>query len=90
MAANNYEIDYNDDRFAQVEEQKQQALTEAENTYAGMIDQTDKYYQDQINASKEWADKQSQLQQERTDFEVDKIEQQKQQAEKDYQKEARF
>ena len=87
MAANNYEIDYNDDRFTQVEEQKQQALTEAENTYAGMIDQTDKYYQDQINASKEWADKQQQIQQDNTDFTIEQIEQQKQQANKDYLKE---
>ena len=48
---------------------------------------TDQYYQEQINASKEWADKQSQLQQEQTDFAIEKIEQQKEQAKQDYTKE---
>jgi hypothetical protein len=52
-----------------------------------MIDKSDKYYQDQIDASKQWADKQAQLQQEKTDFAIDKIEQQKAQAKKDYTKE---
>jgi hypothetical protein len=85
--ANNYDINYNDERFTQVESDKQQALTEVEKTYGSMIDQTDSYYQAQIDASKQWADKQSQLQQENTDFAIEKIEQQKQQAQKDYTKE---
>lgn len=85
--ANNYDINYNDERFTQVESDKQQALTEVEKTYGSMIDQTDSYYQAQIEASKQWADKQSQLQQENTDFAIEKIEQQKQQAQKDYTKE---
>lgn len=85
--ATNYDIDYNDERFAQVETQKQEALTEAEKTYAGMLDQTDQYYQAQIDASKEWAEKQQQLQQDRTDFTIEQIEQQKDQANKDYLKE---
>ena len=83
MAAVNYE----DPRFAQVESDKQQALTELEQTYAGMIDKSDNFYNQQIEASKEWADKQSQLQQEQTDFTIEQIEQQKQQAQKDYTKE---
>lgn len=85
--ASNYDIDYNDERFTQVEADKKQALTEVENTYNGMIDQTDSYYQAQIDASKQWADKQQQLQQENTDFMIEQIEQQKQQANKDYLKE---
>lgn len=87
MATPNYEINYDDERFAQVETDKQNALTELENTYAGMIDQSDKYYDDQIQASKDWADKQSQLQQEQTDHAINKIEQEKDQAHKDYVKE---
>lgn len=87
MATNNYEIDYNDPRFGQVQSDKQQALTEVEQTYGGMIEQSDSYFQSQIDASKQWADKQQQLQQEQTDFAIEQIEQQKGQANKDYLKE---
>lgn len=90
-------VNYEDERFTQVESDKQQALTEIEKTYGkqnadgtytgGMIGSVDKYYQDQINASKDWADKQIQLQQEQTDLAVEQIEQQKEQAQKDYIKE---
>ena len=85
--ATNYDINYEDERFKQVEAGKQQALTDVENTYSGMIGETDKYYQDQINASKEWANTQQQLQQDNTDFAIEQIEQQKAQAQKDYTKE---
>lgn len=80
-------VNYDDPRFGQVESDKQQAMTELEQTYAGMIGESDKYYQAQIDATKEWADKQSQLQQEQTDFTIQQVEQQKQQAQKDYTKE---
>lgn len=85
--ATNYDINYEDERFKQVEAGKQQALTDVENTYSGMIGETDKYYQDQINASKDWANTQQQLQQDNTDFAIEQIEQQKEQANKDYTKE---
>ena len=85
--ATNYDINYDDTRFKQVESDKTAALSDLEKTYSGMIDQADSYYQKQIDASKEWADKQTQLQQEQTDFAIEKIEQQKEQAKKDYTKE---
>ena len=85
--ATNYDINYEDERFEQVEAGKQQALTDVENTYSGMISETDKYYQDQIDASKDWALTQQQLQQDNTDFAIEQIEQQKEQANKDYTKE---
>lgn len=85
--ATGYEINYDDERFQQVESEKQQAITEVENTYNGMISASDKYYQDQINASKDWANTQQQLQQDKTDFAIEQIEQQKAQANKDYTKE---
>ena len=80
-------VNYEDPRFGQVESDKQQAMTELEQTYAGMIGESDSYYQQQIDATKEWADKQTSLQQEQTDFTIQQIEQQKQQAQKDYTKE---
>lgn len=85
--ATNYDINYNDERFKQVESGKQQALTDVENTYSGMISEADKYYQAQIDASKEWANTQQQLQQDNTDFAIEQIEQQKAQSQKDYTKE---
>lgn len=80
-------VNYSDPRFGKVNTEKNQALTELEQTYAGLIDKSDNYYQEQIDASKQWADEQSQLQQEQTDFTIAQIEQQKQQAQKDYLKE---
>ena len=82
-----YEINYNDDRFKQVETDKNAALSELEKTYGGMIDESEKYYQAQIDASKEWATEQQKLQQEQTDFAIEQIEQQKEQTEKEYTRE---
>lgn len=86
-ATPNYSVDYNDPRFGKVESEENQALTELEQTYGGMVADSDKYFNAQIQASKDWADKQAQLQQEQTDFAIEKIEQQKEQAQQDYIKE---
>jgi hypothetical protein len=70
-----------------VENEKDAALSELEETYGGMVGQVDDYYNQQIEASKQWEETQKQLQQEQTDFAIEQIEQQKQQASKDYIKE---
>lgn len=80
-------VDYNDERFKAVENEKQNALKELNNSYDSMVNSTDQYYQQQIQASKDYAEKQAQLQQENTDFMIEKIEQEKQQSEKDYTRE---
>lgn len=80
-------VNYEDPRFSQVEADKNEALTDLEQTYAGIIGNSDQYYQAQIDASKQWADTQSKLQQDNTDFTIEQIEQQKAQAQKDYTKE---
>lgn len=85
--ANNYDINYNDERFQQVEADKKVALNDVEKTYGNMISQSDSFYQKQIDAAQGWADKQTELQNEKTDFAIDQIEQQKEQAKKDYTKE---
>lgn len=87
MATTNYSINYEDERFQQVEQEKQNAIDEMNNTYNEMINQSDKYYQDQINASNQWADKQQELQNQQTDLVVEELNQQKDQTEKDYLKE---
>ena len=85
--ATNYDINYNDNRFTQVESQKNAALSEIEKVYSGMANSSDAYYQKQIEASQEWANRQSELQQQKTDFAIQQIEQEKAQAEQDYIKE---
>ncbi len=85
--ATNYEVNYDDDRFSMVESDKETALTDIEQTYANIIGQSDKYYQDQMNAAQEWAETQSQLQQEQTNFTIEQIEQQKDKAHESYLKE---
>lgn len=78
---------YNDSRLTEVEEQKQTALNNVEQLYGGMIENSDKFYQEQIDASKQWAEQQGKIHQEQTDFAIQQIEQQKAQAQQDYSKE---
>ena len=85
--ATDYTVNYEDERFQQVEEQHQNRVDNLEQTYAGMIGGAENIYQPQIDAIEEWGEKQAQLQQDRTDLTIQQIEQQKQQAHKDYQKE---
>ena len=87
MTTPNYDINYEDPRFTQVESEEEAALSELETTYGGMVTETDKFYKAQIDASKDWADTQTKLQNEQTDFAIEQIEQQKEQAHKDYLKE---
>lgn len=87
MADTTYTINYEDDRFKQVEAEKQQQIEKTEGMYNGMIGQSDSYYQQRIDASKDWANKQQELQNQQTDLAIEQINQQKDQANKDYTKE---
>lgn len=87
MANTNVTPNYEDERFDKVESGKQEALTQHEQLYAGMVDNVDGFYNAQIEASKQWADKQTQIQNEKTDFAIEQIEQQKDKAHSDYLKE---
>lgn len=80
-------VNYEDERFKQVTAEQNQALQDLNNTYNNMIAQSDKYYQDQIAAAEAYGKQQSEIQQANTDFTIEKINQQKEQAEKDYTKE---
>jgi hypothetical protein len=77
-------INYNDERFQKVENEKNQAIQNTENKYNEMINSTDSYYQQQIDASKQWADKQEEIQNANTEFAIEKVEQAKDKANKDY------
>lgn len=79
-----YDINYDDKRFKAVESEKSAALKEYGKVYDNMISNSDKHYDKQIEASKQWADTQTKLQNEQTNFAIQEIEQQKEQAKKDY------
>lgn len=83
----NYEINYDDPRFQQVDTEKNAAMTEMDNTYQGIIDNVDSQYQGLQDALKQNAETQKQNQQANTDFTIQKIEQQKDQTRQDYLKE---
>ena len=82
-----YEIDYNDERFNQVKTDEKNALNEYSETYNGMIAETDKYYDSLIESTEKWKDTQTDIQNQQTDFTIQQIEQQREQAQKDYTKE---
>lgn len=80
-------IDYNDERFAQVQAEKEATMNKVDNTYNGMIGNTDNYYNDLRQATQDYETKQTELQQARTDQTIKEINQNKEQTEKDYIKE---
>lgn len=80
-------INYNDERFSKVTNEKNAAINQSNSTYDNLISDSKGYYDNLIQQSKDWADKQADIQNQQTDFAIEKIEQQKAQAEKDYVKE---
>lgn len=80
-------VNYDDERFNQVNQETNQAIANVNNMYENMQSQADKYYQDQIKAAEEYGNQQAQIQQANTDFAIEQINQQKEQAQKDYTKE---
>lgn len=82
-----FKVNMDDERLKAIDNEEATAVKNSNATYDTMIKNSDKFYKDQINESKNWEKQQTQLQQEQTDFAIQKIEQQKEQAHKDYLKE---
>ena len=80
-------INYEDERFTNLEADKEAAIDQSNSAYDTLINDSKGYYDSLIEQSKDWADKQAEIQNERTDFTIDTINQQKDKAEKDYTKE---
>ena len=80
-------VNYEDERLAQVEQERQDALDKATATYTGMMEKSQQLYKEQIDATKAWEEERKQLQQEQTDFAIEQTQKQKEQAEKAYEKE---
>ena len=82
-----YSVNYEDERFQAVTNEQTQKETQLNQTYDNILSNSDQYYQNQIQATKDYANQQSELQQAQTDFAIQKIEQDKAQAQQDYTKE---
>ena len=76
-----------DSRLQEVEDYRTSSLERVDNLYNNMVNNTDQFYQAQRQAAQDYADKQSQIQQANTDFTIEKINQEKEQAQKDYTRE---
>jgi hypothetical protein len=80
-------VNYDDKRLVAVRDEKTAKIDEINGMYNDMVSESDEYYQKQIKASEDWEATQRKNQQAQTDFAIEKIEQQKEQAQKDYTKE---
>lgn len=76
-----------DSRLQAVEDYRKTALDDVNNLYDNMVNNSDQYFQAQIDEAKNYANTQQQLQQANTDFTIEKINQEKEQAQKDYTRE---
>lgn len=82
-----YSVNYDDERFQEVKAEQAQKEQQTNQVYDNILSNSDKYYQDQINATQNYEKTQTELQQAQTDYAIGLIEQQKEQAQKDYTKE---
>lgn len=77
-------INYNDSRFTQIEQDKQNAINKTTSIYDDMINSTVGEYQKQIDATNKYEEIQKQNQQAQTDLQIEEINQKKAQAKQDY------
>lgn len=77
----------NEEDLKSVKTEEADALTNDAAMWDGMIKDSTKVYEDQKKASEDWVKTQTNLQNEKTEFAIDEINQQKEQTRKDYLKE---
>lgn len=82
-----YAVNYDDEKLTNIQNEQLQKETEIAKNYDNMINNTDQFYNAQIEASKDWANKQNEIQQANTNLAIEKTEQEKQKTQKDYIKE---
>ena len=62
-----YSINYDDQRFEDVKNEQAQQEEQINQIYDNIINNSDQHYQNQIDAAKDYANKQSELQQAQTE-----------------------
>lgn len=80
-------VDYNDERFQRVEQERQEELQNNQAIYESMINESQQHYKDLENQVAVAGQKQQELQQQRSDLEVQQLNQDKEWAKQDYEKE---
>ena len=84
-----YNVNYDDERFTQLEQEKQSELNKYNQTYDALIDERNQFTNQQQNLVDQWQATQEQIANDNLNHQIDLYNQQKEQAEKDYQKEAK-
>ena len=82
-------VNYNDNRFLQVEDEKKQKLEETNKTYQDLINERNDLTNQQNDSVNQWQQTQNENLDKQLQFQQDLINQQKQEAEKSYQDEAK-
>jgi hypothetical protein len=75
------------EKIVAVLDERDNELSKSDAEFESQINKSDKFFDNQAYKVKEWGDKQTELQKENLDFTIDTINQQKDQAKKDYTKE---
>lgn len=83
----NYDVNYNDKRLTEVTEEEKKVINDTTQQYTDISNQTDKFYKDQAAEYDQFAEEQKKNANERLEFDIQKIEQQRDQSKKDYTKE---
>ena len=84
-----YNVNYNDERFTQVENEKQAELDKYNQTYDRLINERNQFTNQQQGLVNQWEDTQRQIANDNLNHQIDLYNQQKDKAERDYQKEAK-
>lgn len=83
-----YNVNYDDERFTQLEQEKQSELNKYNQTYDALIDERNQFTNQQQNLVDQWQQTQEQIANDNLNHQINLYNQQKEQAEKSYQKEA--
>ncbi len=82
-------MNYNDERIVKLQNEKNEALNQSNNVYNDLINQNKTLTEQQNAYMNEWKTTQDALVNKQTEFNVNELERKKEEAEKDYQKEAK-
>ena len=82
-------VNYDDERFTKVEQDKQNELNKYNQTYDALIGERNQFTNQQQNLVDQWQQTQEQIANDNLNHQINLYNQQKEQAEKDYQKEAK-
>lgn len=82
-------VNYNDERFTQVENEKQTELDKYNQTYDNLINERNDFTNQQKDLVDQWENTQKDIANQNLEYQKDLINQQREKAEQDYQKEAK-